>query len=155
MSFKPVQGGCQCGANTFTIKAQPIVRFKCHCLVCQQYSGKAYNDVSVFLRKDVEQIQAENTNFKRYKLPPNIRRGKCKICHQPSIELALVGQLLIVPTMNIQEPNLLSAPSMHLFYHRRVANVEDNLPKYNGFMSSQMMVSLEITKGICQNLVNS
>lgn len=153
MSFNPVHGGCQCEANTFTITEQPIARFICHCLVCQEYSGKAYSDVSVFLRKDVKEINAKNTDFKRYKLPPNIRRGKCKNCHKPSIELGFMGQLVFIPTANIKDQNQLPEPSMHLFYHRRVADFQDNLPKYSGFVLSQTMVSLAMTKGVCLNVV--
>lgn len=153
MKIHPIHGACQCEANTFSITDQPIARFICHCNICQKYSGKAFSDVSVFLRKDVTSMNVSQTKFKRFKLPPNIRRGICKKCNKPSLELGMLGQLVFIPTPNLKDISALKEPSMHLFYHRRVKDVDDNLPKYKGFVLSQTMVSMLMTKGICEHLI--
>lgn len=150
-----IRAECQCKSNHVLLVNQPIIRFICHCLVCQKYTNKAYSDVSIFLHKDVKHRQIKATSFKRYKLPPNIRRGLCQKCQQPSIELGILGQLVLLPTMNILDQKFLPPPSMHLFYHRRVVDVEDDLPKYDGLMSSQWMMSFNLVKGIYHHLQRS
>lgn len=153
MSCQSFVGCCQCEANHFTLISLPIARFNCHCLVCQEYSGRAYSDVTVFLRRHVKDINIKATQFKRYKLPPHIRRGICKNCHKPSLELGLLGQLVFIPTRNIKQSEQLSAPTMHIFYHRRTEEVKDNLPKYEGFVRSQSKVLLLILQGVFKQAV--
>lgn len=152
MQQKTIRAGCPCQSNHLILMNEPIIRFICHCLVCQKYTGKAYSDVSIFMQKDVQNLQIQNTKFKRYKLPPNIRRGICLNCQQPSVELGVLGQLVLLPTMNILDQQFLPAPRMHLFYHRRVADIHDDLPKYEGMVSSQLMMSLHLAKGIFQKI---
>lgn len=154
MHFQKMEGSCQCEANRFSITDKPIARFVCHCQVCQQYTGKAYSDVLVFLKKDIARLEIGATTFKRYKLPPNIRRGICKKCHQPSIEFGILDQLAFIPMMNIKESTSLDLPSMHIFYHRRVQDIEDHIPNYSGFVLSQAMVSRLVMQGLYQRLTH-
>ena len=37
---------------------------------------------------------------------------------------------------------------MHLFYNRRIDDIDDDLPKYNGFVQSQTMMVKELAKGL-------
>ncbi len=154
MYFHDVQGSCQCGANQFKIKDKPIARFICHCQVCQKYTGKLYSDVLVVLKKDISELEIAETEFKRYKLPPNIRRGVCKKCYKPTIEFGILDQFAFIPVMNIQDQTQLDAPTMHIFYHRRIEDIEDNLPKYSGFILSQTVVSALVLNGLYQHFVN-
>ena len=42
-----MRGSCNCGANSFEVKAGvPMQRFYCHCLYCQQFVGRPYTDVT-------------------------------------------------------------------------------------------------------------
>lgn len=43
-----IRAECQCKSNHVLLVNQPIIRFICHCLVCQKYTNKAYSDVSIF-----------------------------------------------------------------------------------------------------------
>lgn len=146
--FTPQEGSCSCCSNTYTINHTPIARFICHCTICQEYTGQAYNDVTVLLKPDVSELNLMRTNFRRWKLPPNISRGLCKRCNKPSIEMAMGDNLVLVPTNNYSDIAALPEPTMHLFYNRRVEDIEDNLPKYNGFVQSQAMIFKALTKGI-------
>lgn len=140
IKFTPQEGSCSCCSNTYTINHTPIARFICHCTICQEYTGQAYNDVTVLLKPDVSELNLMRTNFRRWKLPPNISRGLCKRCNKPSIEMAMGDNLVLVPTNNYSDIAALPEPTMHLFYNRRVEDIEDNLPKYNGFVQSQAMI---------------
>jgi hypothetical protein len=39
----PVEGGCQCGAVRYRLKASPLSVYNCHCKDCQRYSGAAWS----------------------------------------------------------------------------------------------------------------
>ena len=146
--FIPQEGSCSCCSNTYMINNTPIARFICHCTICQEYTGKAYNDVTVLLKPDVSELTLMRTKFRRWKMPPNISRGLCKRCNKPSIEMAMGGNLILVPTDNYANAEALPEPSMHLFYNRRVEDIDDDLPKYKGFLQSQTMMAKALAKGI-------
>ena len=146
--FTPQEGSCACQSNTYTINNQPVGRFICHCTICQEFTGQAYNDVTVLLKSDVSDLNLIRTKFRRWKLPPNISRGLCTRCHKPSIEMGLAGNLILVPTTNYPDVAALPAPTMHLFYNRRVEDMDDDLPKYNGFVQSQAMLIKALAKGL-------
>ena len=135
-----LDAACSCAKNKFRVMSKPLARFICHCEVCQRFSQKPFSDVTVFLKKDIKQIDISNTQFQRYKGPPNIRRGKCSQCHYPSIEFGIFDQLAFIPTSNFAVSSSLASPSCHIFYHRRVHDVDDHLPKFSGFFSSQIQV---------------
>jgi hypothetical protein len=44
----------------------------------------------------------------------------------------------IIPSANFREQAFLPEPSLHIFYHRRVADIGDELPKYSGYWMSQL-----------------
>ena len=147
-NFTPQDGSCSCYSNTYTINKQPIGRFICHCRICQEFTGQDYNDVTVLLKPDVSNLNLIKTSFRRWKLPPNIRRGLCTRCYKPSIEMALGGNLILIPTSNYPNPEVLPEPAMHLFYNRRVEDIDDGLPKYNGSVQSQAMMVKALAQGL-------
>lgn len=152
MTFSVQQGSCSCGANRFRVTQAPIAHFYCHCSICQAYNNKPYADVAVFLKSDVIEDNLQHTEFKRYRLPPNIQRGKCSQCHQPSLEKGMLDQLVLMPVANLQNPEQLQPASAHVFYDCRVTDVYDNVPKYTGYLKSQGILSYLIGKGLLQHL---
>lgn len=151
-AFTPQEGSCSCYSNTYTINHAPIGRFICHCTICQEYTGKAYNDVTVLFKSDLSELDINKTRFRRWKLPPNINRGLCKRCHKPSVEKAMGGALMLVPTDNYPNVDALPDPTMHLFYDSRVEDIEDDLPKYTGFAQSQTMIVKALAQGVFQRV---
>ena len=106
--------------------------------------------MTVVLKSDVSNLNLIRTKFRRWKLPPNVSRGLCTRCNKPSIEKALGGNLILVPTMNYPDVAALPKPSMHLFYHRRVEDIDDDLPKYTGLVQSQAMIVKALAQGLLQ-----
>ena len=41
----PVEGGCQCGAVRYRLKAAPLGIYACHCKDCQRATGSAFESV--------------------------------------------------------------------------------------------------------------
>ncbi len=150
--FTSQEGSCSCYSNTYTINNAPVGRFICHCTICQEYTGQNYNDVTILLKSDVSELDIAKTRFQRWKLPPNISRGLCKRCNKPSIEMAIGGALMLVPTDNYPDINALPKPSMHIFYDSRVEDIKDNLPKYKGFAQSQAMIVKALAQGMLKRV---
>lgn len=142
------QGACSCGACQFQVHAQPLARFICHCTICQAYTGQAFSDVTLLRAKHVTVSNMDKIAFKKYRLPPNIARGSCLSCGKPVLEFGGFGplKLAFIPTSNYIAPQNLPPAAMHIFYHRRVAAVDDTLPKYSGYLNSEWAVARLLMK---------
>lgn len=140
-SPKTANGHCRCGASSFTLTGTPIIRLLCHCTICQRFSKAAFSDTTVFRARDVQLPSDAPIHFDSYRPPPNVQRGQCTACNNPAIEvlsMPLVPRFYIVPSANIDEPSLVPEPAMHLFYEHRIAEAQDDLPKYSGYWPSQL-----------------
>jgi hypothetical protein len=62
--------------------------------------------------------------------------------------MAMGGNLVLVPTTNYPDVAALPKPTMHLFYNRRIEDMDDDLPKYNGFVQSQAMIVKALAQGM-------
>ena len=140
--FRPVAASCSCGASRFRVNARPFARFICHCTICQAYTGKPYSDVTVLRARDVEVEEGAQVAYRKHRLPPNIERGTCTSCGKPVLEFGLAGpaKLAFVPTANYADTTALPPASLHMFYHRRVSDAQDGLPRYSGYLRSQLAV---------------
>jgi len=154
----PQEGQCQCGNTKFTIQGKPIVRMFCHCEFCQEFNSAAYGDVTIFLSKDVQLHDKKQVSFQKYKAPPAVQRGKCVACNKPAIEfldIPLLSSLTIIPSANIGAGEYLPQSWGHIFYHRRIDDIKDSLPKYSGFMKSQLAMCGQLIPGIFRKLVKA
>jgi len=68
--------------------------------------------------------------------------------------MALGGNLILVPTTNYPDIAALPEPTMHLFYNRRVADMDDDLPKSNGFAQSQAMIVKALAQGMFERVAS-
>lgn len=132
---------CPCGAVAFSAQRPPLMRFICHCSICQRFNDAPHADMVVLLTDGVVSPPEGAVNFGTYRPPPAVQRGKCASCDKPAIEfmrLPIYPGLTFVPTANFADASLLPEPCMHLFYEKRVADVDDALPKYQGYLKSQL-----------------
>lgn len=134
-------GQCQCGHARFTITGRPLLRGYCHCLICQAFNQAAFADITVFYARDVALEDEGSVAFRAHKQPPLLQRGCCTQCGKPAIErlnMPLMPALVIIPSANLADPALVPPAALHIFYNRRQADVDDGLPKYSGYLSSQL-----------------
>ena len=138
---------CPCGSNQFEIKGEPITRFYCHCIICQDKYEAPYVNAVLFKLDDVEFSKDDATTFGKYKRVAAIDRGICDNCNKPV--MAKVGEgekgLAFVATQNVKNPEGLPPSAMHVFYGTRVEDSADDLPKYKNWVTSQF-VFLKILK---------
>ena len=144
-------GSCRCGAARFSIVGRPLFRFYCHCQICQKFNESDYADVTAFYWKDVSLEDEDAVAFRVHQQPALLKRGTCKSCGKPAIErlaIPLMPSMAVVPSDNIQQGSLLPKAEFHMFYHRRKMDIVDSLPKYSGFLSSQIHFSLAAVKAM-------
>lgn len=135
------QAQCDCGATRFYVSGPALLRAYCHCTICQAYNQGPFADVCLFRAQDVEVPPAEQVSFKSWQPPGLVLRGQCTACSKPALEkLRMPGlpKLVLVPSANLADSVDVPQPKLHMFYNSRVADMDDKLPKYNGYLASQM-----------------
>lgn len=138
-----LQSSCACGTCGVEATVIPVDRFVCHCLFCQTFTGMPFSDVTIFRAKDVAIKNPDNLSFKKYRwLPPRLNRGHCSTCGKPVVELSGSGlfALVFIPSNSFSKQELLPVIQRHTFYHRRIRDADDHLPKHSSFLSSQLVL---------------
>jgi hypothetical protein len=142
---------CPCGGAAFALSGVPLLRLICHCRICQTLYKAPYADVTVFWADAIKLGPLEAIDFRRYRLPPALRRGTCVTCAAPVLgflRLAPMVRLAFVPTKNIRGDVRLPRPAMHIFYDRRSEDATDTLPKISGYWASEWAVSRALVAGM-------
>lgn len=143
---------CGCGAVQFRVR-RPLFRLYCHCTLCQRFNQAPFADVTVFRAKDVDPPARETVSLQTLRPPPNVPRGRCARCEQPAIEYfsaPLLPKLVMVPKGVFAADAPLPAPALHLFYDMRSAEVDDPLPKYRGYLRSQLAFARRLIAGFAR-----
>jgi len=142
---------CSCGKSAFRIAGTALTRFVCHCTICQDYTGDSYSDVVALWSGAVSLPINFPVTFKKYRPPPNVNRGQCQHCAKPVVEFMAIApfvRLAFVPVVNIRDSQILPQRSAHIFYDRRVKNIDDSIPKFCGYWSSELAVTRLIIEGM-------
>ena len=137
----PVECTCSCGATRFQTVGAPLFRIFCHCTICQQFNNAPFADILVHRAADVALPPATAVSFDTYKPPPNVQRGRCATCGQPAIVVfaaPVLPRLVTILRPMFGSDAELPAPVAHLFYDRRVSDVDDPYPKHKGYFRSQI-----------------
>jgi len=129
---------CPCGANQFSAQGEPIVRFFCHCTICRDKYKAPFADVTLFKLSAVT-LPEQATTYGKYKRFAAIDRGICDACHNPVMAKIGAGKngYAFISTQNFVNPEALPACALHVFYGTRAADIDDELPKHNSWLSSQ------------------
>jgi hypothetical protein len=78
----PVEGGCQCGAVRYRLKASPLTVYNCHCKDCQRFSGAAWSMSMIVRDKDFEVLSGQTVRYDRKADSGNvIAMNFCAHCH--------------------------------------------------------------------------
>lgn len=143
-----VTGRCTCGEVQFQSERGPLFRAICHCSICRSFHGRDFGDFLVIPAKGFAQAPGGEVDYKVYKQPPLLKRGKCRKCDAPVLETLTFPpfpKMMLIPSRWIAEQEALPAPSFHMFYNNRVADAADDLPKCSGYLPSQVKFSTVLT----------
>ena len=130
---------CPCGTTRYTVHGEPITRFYCHCTICQEQYGTPFVDVSLFKLEDVELPPDNGITYRQLKRIGAVDRGRCASCDKPILSKMGEGKksYAFVEARNCVNRDQLPAPEMHVFYGTRVADADDDLPKYSNGLTSR------------------
>lgn len=133
---------CPCGHSTFEVSAAPTVRFFCHCTICQKLYKRAFADVTLLQWEHITLADENAIGFNKYRSFPAINRGNCKECEAPVMAYAGSGdkRLAFIAAQNYTQEDFLPEPKLHIFYDTCAKPVDDELPKYKGYIRSQLAV---------------
>ena len=133
---------CPCGKAKFQVLKSPVVRFFCHCSICQKLYKQPFADVTTLSQGDIILPPDHGIRFDKYRSVVGIDRGTCIECSKPVIALAGSGAkgLAFIAAANYSNADVLPSPKIRIFYDRRVEEIADHLPKYKGYLRSQFAV---------------
>jgi hypothetical protein len=135
---------CPCRESEVIVKNHPVIRFICHCKICQGVYRKPFADIVAVRSNQVIKPINPSIRFAKHRFPPAINRGVCFSCNSPVVALLPLAPafgLSFIPAVNFFKEYELPKPVLHLFYDRRVDDADDDLPKFNGYWQSQWAVS--------------
>lgn len=76
----PLQGSCQCGAVTYTVSAEPLFIYACHCHSCQKRTGSAFS-LGLVIPTDTLDLKGTLTPWSRESEQGNTNtRYSCASC---------------------------------------------------------------------------
>lgn len=132
---------CECKLNSFEVTRAPRFRVICHCTICQNFNLAPYGDTALYSTSMIQLPQLDKIEFRSYKSVLSISRGKCMNCKSPFVEIfesLLMPSLIMIPCSAVDDKSTLPKPIAHIFYDCRCAEVADDLPKYSGYLASQL-----------------
>lgn len=142
---------CLCGDTEVKLNGSPVMRFVCHCSICQDVYQKPFADIIVVRSSQVSRPINSGIQFKKHRLPPAVRRGTCPSCNYPVLAFLTLTpfvEFAFIPAANFCDEAELPMPILHSFYSKRVRDVNDELPKFNGYLSSQWAVSRRLLSSL-------
>lgn len=100
--FRPVEGGCQCGAVRYRVTASPPVVDICHCGQCRRASGAAFIPWLVVQREGFAWTRGEPGSFDS---SPGAQRLFCRDCGTPlAMTSGAEPRLIDVTLGSLDEP---------------------------------------------------
>lgn len=142
---------CPCGESTFSLTGSPVLRFVCHCEICQKVYRKPYADLVLARLSQVVKPLDPGIQFAKHRPPPAVKRGLCPACKNPVLSLYALSPSLgmaFIPVCNLPEGMALPEPVLHAFYHRRVKDIDDDVLKVEGYWHSQWAISSRFLAGL-------
>lgn len=138
---------CECGQTQVQLAKPPMLRFHCHCTICQDLYKQPFSDVTVMWGKHAKLIQGEHIEYRRPGLL--LKRGVCTQCEQPifaTMTLLPGLKLAFIPASRYEDQAVLPKASAHIFYHRSESEMKDGLLQVKGFIKSELVISWLIIK---------
>ncbi len=87
-SSLPLQGGCQCGAVRYEVRAPTTDLYHCHCSMCRKVHGAAFATLAIAPIESVVYVKGED-NLTRFDSSDGVSRFFCKTCGcQMTIDVA-------------------------------------------------------------------
>ncbi len=147
---------CPCGASKLAVVGPPFARFSCHCTICQSVYKRPCSDESIVWARHVTIQDPRRIRFERHRRPPAASRGVCSDCRSPVvafISLAPFMRIAVIPSHLFEANEVLPPLAAHIFYHNRIRDFPDALPKHYGYAASQFAALRLILRGAIEQVL--
>lgn len=134
MSFKPVHGGCQCGAVRYTLSAPPDEVVHCHCSMCRKAHGALFASFGNYPAAALT-VECSETALGDFESSRGTHRQFCPSCGAQlfnRIDKWSDRAFVCLGTLDAGEtPGHDPATERHIFWDSRIHwyDVGDDLPK--------------------------
>lgn len=125
--MKPFRGGCLCGAVRYETTAAPLNQRVCHCRLCQQAIGAAFNARVLMRVEDVALTGA----FATFPSSAGLERGFCPRCGTSVFSRRAAAGVIGLTAGSLDDPAQFQ-PDMHFWVASKQPWLEiaDGLPQY-------------------------
>ena len=120
-------GGCQCGAIRYVAEGDPLNERICHCRLCQQAIGAAFNARIAFR---IDQVTVTGEPAGRHS-SPEVERVFCPRCGTTLFSKRAGIGIVGVTTGSLDDPGQFK-PAMHIWTSSMQPwlKLDDGLPQY-------------------------
>lgn len=134
------RGSCFCGKVAFQVDGPKVFGSICHCTICQRLHGAPWVAM-VFFPSDKFRVTSGDGFIGSFRTSEKLIRHHCNVCasrlHNDYVSkgVSLVEIPLAILERNVEGKMVNSEglrPDWHEFYPNRMAEVMDDLPKYDG-----------------------
>lgn len=142
---------CPCGESHFSFSGAPLCRFYCHCTLCQEVYQAPFADAFLMQIDEPFEMTKGEVEFARKKANGGIERGLCPHCHAPlfaRFPQSFLSKLAFVTAARFPAGTNLQPVDRHIFYGTRVADIDDDLPKYSSALSSNFGLTPAMLRGL-------
>ncbi|KAL9127893.1 MAG: hypothetical protein Q9217_003329 [Psora testacea] len=143
------EGSCHCGKVKYQLsREKPLDAKYCHCHTCQKIHGAPFQWSAIFHKEDINFTHghhdlgwyesSEKTCV--HKLPCKV---SCAYCRTPIMDEGR-NMILLFPTLidfKSEEDKKNFEPTCHMFYPRRVLDINDGKPKWSGISDSSELIA--------------
>ncbi|KAF6222369.1 hypothetical protein HO133_001455 [Letharia lupina] len=142
------EASCHCGKIRYQLsREKPLDSKYCHCTTCQKLHGAPFQWAAIFHKEDINFTHghsdlgwyesSEKTTV--HKLPCKV---SCAYCRTPIMDEGR-NMILLFPTLiNFKSPEDRKNfdPSCHMFYTRRILDINDGKPKWSGISNDSELI---------------
>jgi len=127
--FKPLTGGCLCGAVRYRVDQAPIDAGYCHCRQCQRSSGAP---VLAWLTVAAPHFAYTHGAPTVYRSPEHGQREFCPVCGTQLVFRRLVDPVAADVTLASLDDPLRVMPQYHIWLQSNIGwfAIGDALPRY-------------------------
>jgi len=134
------EGSCHCGRVRYQLgRERPLASKICHCGTCQVLHGSMFQWAAIFEKEDINFVRGHHDlgwyeseeKTTRHKLPCKV---SCAYCRSPIMDEGK-NMILLFPSLikfKSEEEKKKFEPQCHIFYSRRLVDIPDGKPKWDG-----------------------
>lgn len=126
-------GSCQCGGVSFTLHGASSTT-ACHCGLCRGTTGGVFILAAAVPADSAEITLAEGVTLQERATSHYLTRNRCSRCGAAIFNAIRSKRMAVDNYMAalLDDPSLLPL-THHIYYADRVVDVDDDLPKFDGF----------------------